>query len=108
MRNDLVQVQTTLPSAEAAAELARRVLAARLAACVHIAPIRSMYHWEGKLEDAAEMTLSAKTRASLAVPLMDFIRQNHPYQVPEILTLPVLDSLPAYRDWVYAETGEKP
>ena len=108
MSGDLVQVQTTLPTAESAADLARRLLSARLAACVQTAPVRSMYHWQGKLEDATETALSAKTRASLAAPLMDFIRQHHPYQVPEILALPVLDSLPAYRDWVYAETGEKP
>ncbi len=108
MSDDLVQVQTTLPTAEAAEELARRLLAARLAACVQQYPIQSIYHWQGKQENTAEIALTAKTRASLAAPLMDFIRQHHPYQVPEILVLPVLGSLPAYRDWVYAETGEKP
>ncbi len=108
MSKDLVQVQTALPTAASAAEMAHRLLAARLAACVQQYPIQSMYHWQGKLENTAEIALTAKTRAALAAPLMDFIRQHHPYQVPEILALPVRDSLPAYRDWVYAETGEKP
>ena len=108
MREELVQVQTTLATAGAAAELAHMILDARLAACVQQYPIQSMYHWQGKQENTAEIALTAKTRAALAAPLMDFIRQHHPYQVPEILALPVLDSLPAYRDWVYAETGEKP
>lgn len=108
MREELVQVQTTLATAGAAAELAQMILDARLAACVQQYPIQSMYHWEGKQENTAEIALTAKTRATLAAQLVDLIKQHHPYAVPEILVLPVLASHPAYRQWVCAETGSAP
>ena len=98
-------VLTTLPDRPAAEALARELLAARLAACIHVgAPVRSLYHWRGQIETADETPLSIKTRAELFPRVQAAILAKHPYELPEIVAVPVSDALPAYLDWIADET----
>lgn len=99
-------VLTQLPDAETARTLAGRLVEARLAACVNIlAPCRSVYRWEGKIEGAEEVPLLIKTTAARYAELETAIRAAHPYSLPEIVALPVERGLPAYLGWVAAETA---
>jgi periplasmic divalent cation tolerance protein len=100
-----ILIQTTLPDAESARTLARALLEDRLAACVTIgAPIESMYHWQGAIETAAEVPVTVKTRSELFEATAAAIRSRHPYELPEILAVPIHDALPAYLAWIDAET----
>lgn len=103
-RTRYVVVTTTAGSAGAASALASLIIRDRLAACVQLARIRSVYRWKGKIESAAEFRLDAKTRASLAARLRRFIHANHSYEVPEIITTPITAGLPAYLAWIENET----
>jgi periplasmic divalent cation tolerance protein len=98
-------VLTTLPDRSVAEELAKELLAARLAACIHIgAPVRSLYHWRGQIETADETPLAIKTRAELFPKLQAAILSRHPYELPEIVAVPISDALPAYLEWIATET----
>ncbi len=105
-KTDLVVVNTTLASKAAARRLADAIVKAGLAACAQYFPIHSNYRWKGQLTSSSEYLLLAKTRARHARQLMAFIKNNHPYELPEILVTPVLLSFSKYQDWVaQATTG---
>ncbi len=91
---------TTVADLEAARILAREILNQRLAACVQWYPIESMYRWEGKIEHDREILLQAKTTATGATALQQYIRQHHPYETPEIIVLPISDGHPDYLNWI--------
>jgi periplasmic divalent cation tolerance protein len=98
-------VLTTFPQREAAESLARELLAARLAACIHIgATVHSLYHWRGEIETADEVPVAIKTRAGLYSRLEAAIRASHPYELPEIVAVPITHGLPAYLEWIATET----
>lgn len=99
-------VLTNLPDAESARTLAGRLVEARLAACVNIlAPCRSVYRWEGKVEDTAEVPMLIKTTAARFAELKAAILSVHPYELPEIIAVPVERGLTEYLGWVAAETA---
>lgn len=100
----IVVVNTTVENEKQALALADLIVRSRLAACVQLLPIRSVYRWKGKVERASEYLLLAKTRASLAGKLVLRIKAHHAYDVPEILVTPVLKGHPPYLAWVKAET----
>jgi periplasmic divalent cation tolerance protein len=100
-----ILILTTLPEQAAAETLARELLATRLAACIQIgAPAQSLYHWRGQIETAAEIPIAIKTRARLYSRVEAVIRRLHPYELPEIVAVPITCGLPAYLDWITAET----
>ena len=100
-----ILVLTTLPDQAQAEALARELLTARLAACIQIgATVQSLYHWRGKIETASEVPLAIKTRAGLYPRVEETIRRRHPYELPEIVAVPISYGLPAYLDWLAAET----
>lgn len=101
-------VATTLPSRRRAVALARSVIKARLAACAHLAPIRSLYWWQGKLEEGREVSVQFKTRGALAAAITALIRSRHPYDVPEIVITPILAGWPDYLGWIDRETSSRP
>lgn len=103
-----ILVLTTLPDAESARTLARALVEDRLAACVTIgAPVESMYHWQGAIETAQEVPVTAKTRGDLFEDVAAAIRSRHPYELPEILAVPIDDGLPAYLASIDAETRRR-
>jgi periplasmic divalent cation tolerance protein len=98
-------VFTNLPDETSARSLADHLVSARLAACVNVlAPCRSVYRWQGKVEDATEVPLLIKTTAQRYPEVEAAIRARHPYELPEVVAVPIGPGLPAYLAWVAAET----
>lgn len=101
-----IVVFSTCASAEDAARIARHLVDARVAACVTILPgARSVYRWEGRIEDTAEHVLLIKSSRAVFPALRAAIERVHPYQVPEIIALPVVDGAANYLAWLAAETS---
>ena len=106
---ELLLVMTSLPDIEVAKVLARRLIDANLAACVQLQPgVQSIYQWEGRICEEQEVVLVAKTTAGRWTAISDYIKQNHPYDVPEIIAQPITHSDPDYAQWVVAETTVLP
>lgn len=101
----MLLVLTTLPDEATAARIARDLVERGLAACVSIgAPVRSIYRWQGALEDAQEVPLTIKTSASAYDALAAALRDAHPYDLPEIIAVPVARGLDDYLTWVGEST----
>ena len=99
-------VLTNLPDRAAAEVLADALIEKRVAACVNIlAPCRSVYRWQEKLQHDEEHPLLIKTTEERYAALEAAIRAGHPYELPEIIALPIERGLPAYLNWVAAETA---
>lgn len=98
-------ILSTCPDADTAQRLARTLVEERLAACVNLLPgVSSTYRWRGEVEQATEVQLLAKTTADRRVALIARLAELHPYELPEILAVETAAGLPAYLDWVAAET----
>ncbi len=98
-------VITNLPDRASAERLAESLVEARLAACVNIlAPCRSVYRWKGAVEAAEEHPMLIKTTRDRYAALEAAIRGGHPYELPEIIAVPLAAGFSAYLDWVAAET----
>ena len=103
---DAVLVLTTLPNADAASELAKTVVNEKLAACANLFPaVRSVYRWQAKLQDENEVLVLLKTRQEHFERLKARILELHPYEVPEVLAIPVEQGYQAYLDWLAKETS---
>jgi periplasmic divalent cation tolerance protein len=99
-------VLVTAPGAEKAAEIARAVVEERLAACGNVVPgLRSIYRWEGKVQDDQEALLVLKTTRARFDALRARVIALHPYEVPEVLALPVEAGSERYLAWIAGETG---
>jgi periplasmic divalent cation tolerance protein len=106
---DVLLVLSQFPDEAGARRLAGLLLERRLAACVTIGPpSTAVYRWQGALEQARETPVWIKTTRAAYAAVEACIRAEHPYQLPEIIALPVAAGLPAYLDWVRAETGLPP
>ncbi|MBL8257411.1 MAG: divalent-cation tolerance protein CutA [Pseudoxanthomonas mexicana] len=98
-------ILSTCPDADTAQRLARTLVNERLAACVSLLPgVVSTYRWQGRVEQAAEVQLLAKTTGERREALVARLAELHPYELPEILAVETAAGLPAYLDWVAAET----
>lgn len=98
---DAVVVLVTAATAEEAARIGRALVAERLAACVNVVgPIRSIYRWQGDVEEADEHLLVVKARAADVAALEARIRALHSYDVPEVLALSVVGGSAAYLSWL--------
>jgi len=98
-------VLTNLPERAAAERLAGLLVEKRLAACVSIlAPCRSVYRWQGAVRHDEEHPMLIKTTAERYPALEQALRAGHPYELPEIIAVPIERGLPAYLQWVAAET----
>ena len=96
-----VVMLVTAPSVASARKIARALLDARAAACVNIVPrIESHYRWQGKIESTHEVLLLIKTAQVKTAQVTRLVRHIHPYQVPEIIALPISHGLPAYLRWI--------
>ena len=104
MDTKAILIMTTVDSEDAAAHLATKLVERREAACVQQVDIRSRYRWQGEVKCDPEILLLVKTSTAAAEAAMETIRENHGYDVPEIVTLPVTDGLPAYLDWIAGST----
>ena len=98
-------VFTNLPDRAAAQALAAALIEGRLAACVNVlAECTSVYRWHGQVESSTEVPVLIKTTAGRYPALEQAIRSLHPYELPEIVAVPISHGLPQYLDWVARET----
>lgn len=98
-------VLTTLPDPSIAEAIARRLIDNGCAACVSVgAPVLSLYHWRGKTETAMEIPLTIKTTTQAYDAVEALLRALHPYELPEIIAVPITAGLTPYLDWIVAET----
>lgn len=105
MSDEHVVAITTTDSEESAGRLARAIVEARLAACVQVGgPVRSVYRWDGAVQEDREWQLWVKTTYDRLAPLTDFIKANHSYDTPEVVALPVVGGSPEYLEWVTEAT----
>jgi len=96
---------TNIQDRDSAGKLARALIEKRLAACINIlSACRSVYRWKGKTEDADEFPMLIKTTRDRYAELEAAIRAGHPYELPEIIAVPLAGGLPAYLEWVESET----
>lgn len=103
--NEIALLWVTFADAAEAERIAETVLAEQLAACVNIlAPCRSVYRWKGAVQHDEEHPVLVKTTTERYPELEKALRAGHPYELPEIIAVPVERGLPAYLDWVAAET----
>ncbi len=101
-----ILVLTTMPAEEKAQEVAKALVGERLAACVTISSAcQSLYWWEDKVTKDREYILSIKTKASLYPRLEKRLKELHPYEIPEIIALPIQDGFKPYLDWLKKETA---
>jgi periplasmic divalent cation tolerance protein len=103
---DAIVVLTTFGDAEKAAEVGRVLVEERLCACVNVmGAVRSIYRWKGELSDDAEVLCLIKTTQAGFEPLRARLVALHPYEVPEVIALPVLDGHAPYLGWVAQSVG---
>lgn len=106
MDTDALEVHVTAPDAAVAERVARALVEERLAACVNIVPgVRSIYRWQGKLCDDAEVLCLVKTRRALFERVKARIAELHPYEVPEVLAFAVAEGSDAYLAWLRESLG---
>ncbi|RPI40285.1 MAG: divalent-cation tolerance protein CutA [Betaproteobacteria bacterium] len=102
---DALLVLTTLPDRNAALALAHALIERRVAACASVlAECTSVYRWKGSVETASEVPILIKSTAAAYPELEQAIRELHPYELPEIVAVPVSAGLAGYLEWVAAET----
>jgi periplasmic divalent cation tolerance protein len=103
---DIRVVLVTAPDAEAGGRLARTLVEEHLAACANLVPgVRSIYRWEGRVQEDAEVLLVIKTTAGREAALCQRVSSLHPYDLPEVLALPAVGGSDAYQQWVRREVA---
>ena len=103
---EILLVLTNVSESMIAMRIARELIELRVAACVNILPgVQSVYRWQGAIEETDEVTMLIKTTLEAYPKLEAALKAIHPYDVPEILALPISAGLPSYLDWVAAETS---
>ena len=100
---EIVVILSTVPQEKSEA-MARALLDKRLVACVNTIPVRSFYHWKGEFCDDQEQLLILKTTQKNAGEVIAALKEMHPYDVPEIIAIPVIAGHAPYLAWVHEET----
>jgi periplasmic divalent cation tolerance protein len=102
---DNIVVLITVPGEDEASRIASTLINERLAACVNLVKnIRSLFRWEGKVEDESEFLMVVKTRSDIFERLSKRVNELHSYSVPEIIALPIIDGFEGYLQWIADET----
>jgi periplasmic divalent cation tolerance protein len=103
---ETIVVYITAPNEDEAARIAKAIVEERLAGCINIVKgIRSIYNWQGKIEDDAEVLMIVKTQRHLFEPLKRRVKELHSYTVPEIIALPIIEGSEDYLNWLKEVTG---
>ncbi len=102
---EISMVITTYPDQESAEKITRKLLDTHLAACVQLEEIRSFYRWDGEIQNDPEIRLVIKTQSTHYQKVEALICENHPYELPQIIQIPITDSLQEYKNWVISETN---
>lgn len=103
--NDYVVILVTAPDDGIAAKMGRRLVEERLVACANIIPgLRSIYWWEGRVEEATEVLVMLKAREADVALISRRVRELHPYSVPEVIAVPIMGGSSDYLSWIHSET----
>jgi periplasmic divalent cation tolerance protein len=97
---DYCLIKTTCATKSEAKKIAQLLLEAKLAACIDISAITSLYSWENKIQEEQKFTLGIKTYSDYYFKIEQLILENHSYQIPQILQLPIIQGYEAYLKWV--------
>jgi periplasmic divalent cation tolerance protein len=101
MTSTYIQVQITFPTEESANQVAAKLVETHLVACAQmLKPIRSIYVWKGNCETSDEILLLVKTKSLLFDRLVETVREEHPYECPQIIALPILAGNADYLNWI--------
>lgn len=104
--DQVLLVMTNMPDTASAQVLARALVQAKLAACVNLMPgVQSVYRWQGKIEQATEVTLTIKTTQARYHQIEQAILAAHPYDLPEVIAIPITGQ-EAYQRWIRQETAQ--
>ncbi|MBS7626619.1 divalent-cation tolerance protein CutA [Candidatus Bathyarchaeota archaeon] len=104
--NKPITVLVTCPDEETATKIARSLTDKRLAACINItSKVKSIYRWEGKVEEADEHLLIIKSKRKLLKKIVEDVKANHPYKTPEVISLQIVGGSKEYIDWIMKETS---
>ena len=102
---EIIRIIITFDNKETAEKIGRGLVERRLAACAQISgPIKSIYWWKGKIEEAEEWACTLKSRKDLYKTIEKEIRALHPYDVPQIVAIDIDSALPDYAEWIRSET----
>jgi len=104
MQNEYSIIITTAANKESAREIANLLVERRLAACAQMLPIESLYLWQDKICEESETMLFIKSKTALFDEIKAAIKEIHPYEVPEIIQVPITDGLPDYLKWINDNT----
>lgn len=105
MSDDLCEVTITAPDSEWLAELVHELIDRNLCASAHVvAPIRSIYRWEGDVRDTTEARAFLRSRRDQVDDIVNFVTNRHPYEIPNVTAVPIVDGNPRYLDWVRLAT----
>jgi len=100
-----ILVITQFPDKKGAVAVAKALIDQHVAACVNIlSPCTSMYRWQGKIESSDEISVLIKTQRQHYERVEQLIKMMHPYELPEVIMVPIMGGLPAYLQWIAAET----
>lgn len=101
-----ILVISNFPDRKSAEAMARVLVEERAAACVNVLPgVTSVYRWNGKMENAREVSVFIKTMSRNYARVERLVREHHPYELPEVVAVPIVHGLPAYLAWVAVETS---
>lgn len=103
---EFVTIYTTFPDEETARRLCRDLVSSSLVACANLVPIQSIYRWEDTIEEESEVAALLKTRAELIAVIESWLQEAHPYEVPAIVSWPIVSGNPPYLDWIAFATEE--
>jgi periplasmic divalent cation tolerance protein len=103
LHGEIIVILSTVPP-DRSGLLAKMLIDTRMVACVNVMPVRSFYSWKGEFCDEQEHLLIAKTTREKAGEVIAALKSQHPYEVPEIIVLPVIGGFPPYLEWVRQET----
>ncbi len=107
MKDDYLLVMCTFPNADEARQIGTQLIEMQAAACVNLVPsVESIYPWEGEIKDSTEVLALIKTTANNFPELQARIDELHPYDVPEVIAIPIEHGAPAYLSWVSAMTRD--
>ena len=101
---DFCMILSTAADQEQADKITAALLNAKVASCVQQIPITSQYQWKGEVAKSEEILLQIKSRDDLYSRVEEIIKQNHSYEIPQIIKTPITGGLPEYLDWIKSET----
>jgi len=105
--DDVCEVIITAPDPDWLVEFTRKLVIDRLCASGHnFQPIRTIYRWHGQIHDTTESRVALRTRCSLVAQIIERAKQEHPYEVPSVVAVPIVDGGPDYIDWILGQTEQ--